>query len=463
VLYLGGDDVHDAASFKGIRDVGREIDCVYNLLKNNVNATSRAFRSCGHAIARAFTSRRSWTSWPSCWMRVVRTTRPGTAEDQVMQPAERAPVWLLEEQALVALLHAALDRFDHLPAQQRQRDVLLMVEQHLPLLARADAEADQVWALIGELQRQGVLTIRYARRGVFDPDWKSAKLAFGAAGEAILRRWLQREAVTPELQRWRMAVAQHQQQFPGGAEPLLARRIVFEGRSSDFFAAAFARIASVHGPLTLRQVSARVFWGDSKFLDGRGELITLLFPALEIRERAIVVAVHLPSQIEGVLFIENQDTYTQACSGQPREVAKLALVFASGFRGSAQRVRQRDGALLHYSGCDSGGDVDLRRRFEAWWFERALLPGPCSFWGDLDFAGMQILKALRGRFGSVAAWPPGYEPMLTALRSHGGYSPLSARARAQADPLITGCDYADRTLLPAIREFGQLDQEFSRT
>jgi hypothetical protein len=376
-----------------------------------------------------------------------------------MQPSERAPVWLQEEQELAALLHAALDRFDHLPAKQRQRDVLLLVEQYLPLLARADAAADQVWALIGELQRQGVLAIRQARRGTFDPDWKGAKLAFGAAGEAILRRWLQREPMTPELQRWRMAVAQYQQVFAGAAEPLLARRIVVAGRSSEEVAAAFARIADARGPLTLRQLSARVFWGDSKFLDDRGELIALLFPTLEIRERAIVVAVHLPSQIEGVLFIENQDTYTQACSGQPLEVAKLALVFASGFRGSAQRVRQRDGALLHYAGCDSGGDADLRRNFEAWWFERSPPPGPCSFWGDLDFAGMQILKALRSRFESVAAWPPGYEPMLSTLRVRGGYSPESTRARAQVDPLLTGCEYADRTLLPAIREFGQLDQE----
>ena len=160
-----------------------------------------------------------------------------------MQPSERAPVSLLEEQELAALLHAALDRFDHLPAQQRQRDVLLLVEQYLPLLARADAGSDQVWALIGELQRQGVLTIRHARRGTFDPDWKGAKLAFGAAGEAVLRRWLQREAMTPELQRWRTAVAQYQQVFAGGAEQLLARRIVFEGRSSEEVAAAFAMIA----------------------------------------------------------------------------------------------------------------------------------------------------------------------------------------------------------------------------
>jgi uncharacterized protein YdbL (DUF1318 family)/energy-coupling factor transporter ATP-binding protein EcfA2 len=36
VLYLGGNGVHDESSFKSIRDLGREIDRVYNLLKNNV-------------------------------------------------------------------------------------------------------------------------------------------------------------------------------------------------------------------------------------------------------------------------------------------------------------------------------------------------------------------------------------------------------------------------------------------
>jgi hypothetical protein len=366
-------------------------------------------------------------------------------------------VWLHEEPELVALLHAAVDRFDRLPAQARQRDVLLPVEQYLSVLARADAAADQMWSLVCELHKQAVLTIRRARRGPFDPDWKGAKLAFAATGEAQLRSWLHREALPPELQRWRTAVGHYATSFPGGIEPLLARRIVMEGRSNEEVAAAFAVIANTSGPMTLRQLSALAFWGDSKFLDDRGELIAALFPNLQIRTRAIVVAVHLPVKCDGVLFIENQDTYTHACGGSPVHLARHALVFASGFRSSAERVRMRDGALLHYAGSAEAGG---RRDFESWWFGNAAAPGECWFWGDLDFAGMHILKALRSRFGDVTAWQPGYAPMLAVLRAAGGYSPDSPRTRGQSDPGNTGCCYADEILLPAIRQLGQLDQEF---
>src|SRR5690606_1813921 len=125
----------------------------------------------------------------------------------------------------------------------------------------------------------------------------------------------------------------------------------------------------------------------------------------------------LPSRCEGVLFIENQDTYTAACAGFPAAARNLARVYASGFRSSAERVRSPGGALLHFA-----GDFARRERFEDWWFERAEPPGPCWFWGDLDFAGMQILKSLRRRFGNVSAWEPGYASMLAALQREGGYT-----------------------------------------
>jgi hypothetical protein len=148
------------------------------------------------------------------------------------QEAGDAPVWLADEPELDALLHAALDRFDRQPAQARQRDIFLPAEQHLPSLARADAAADQLWRLIGELQARGVVTIRRARRNAFDADWKGARLAFSRASEAILRQWLRRDRSAP-LERWREAVVQHAQLFPGGCEALLARRIVIEGRSVE--------------------------------------------------------------------------------------------------------------------------------------------------------------------------------------------------------------------------------------
>jgi hypothetical protein len=70
---------------------------------------------------------------------------------------------------------------------------------------------------------------------------------------------------------------------------------------------------------------------------------------------------------------------------------------------------------------------------------------------------MQILKALRSRFPTLRAWSPGYEPMLAQLQSLGGYG--VAAAGGQVDPVMTGCDYADGVLLPAIRRHGRRDQE----
>lgn len=86
-------------------------------------------------------------------------------------------------------------------------------------------------------------------------------------------------------------------------------------------------------------------------------LVTLaaLFPTLEVRERAIVVAVHLPVDCRGTLFIENQDTYTAACDGAPRELRGLALVYAAGFRSAAARARARH-RMAHRRGCRSRMD-----------------------------------------------------------------------------------------------------------
>jgi hypothetical protein len=36
-------------------------------------------------------------------------------------------------------------------------------------------------------------------------------------------------------------------------------------------------------------------------------------------------------------------------------------------------------------------------------------------------------------------------------------------SRGQIDPIATGCAFADEVLLPAIRDFGQLDQECPAT
>jgi hypothetical protein len=301
-----------------------------------------------------------------------------------------------------------------------------------------------------------VLAIRRASLGPLEVEWRQAKIAFSPDVEEVLRVWLGRAWSEPAMGIWRRAIERHAAAFHDGGAALSTQRIVIENRSADDVVGALASAARFTVPMTLRQVSATIFWGNSKILDDRAALVAASLPHLEILDRPLVIAAYLPAHCDGVLFIENQDTYTRAVSGVPAEARALALVYAAGFRGSASRVRSRSGSLLHYAGP---GRSEFTERFEAWWYDEGAAPGPAYFWGDLDFAGMQILKALRSRFAGLGAWQPGYEPMRAALGVGGGYGVVADDARGQVDPVVTGCAYADTVLLPAIRQYGQRDQE----
>src|SRR5690606_23822053 len=108
---------------------------------------------------------------------------------------------LKDEPEILALLNAALDRYDAQPGESRRRDVSLNVARVLPSLARMDAAADQLWRFVQALEQMGVLRIRRGRHSPFDPDWTNAKVAFNASAEPRLRAWLGRPQVEPELAR----------------------------------------------------------------------------------------------------------------------------------------------------------------------------------------------------------------------------------------------------------------------
>lgn len=364
-----------------------------------------------------------------------------------------APPWLQDEPEIRALLSAALDRFDEQSGTQRKRATFLSADRYLHSLARADEQADQIWALVKDLADAGVLEIRLAKRGALDPDWHNAKLAFAPGVEPLLRDWLERPRAESSMAQWRRAVEEQAHLFPSGHEVLLTRRIACPGRNDREVVTALASLTSVRRPATLRQLSKLAFWGDSKVLDDRGDLIATLFPYLPVRERPILVTAHLPERVDGVLFIENQDNYSAAIDGELAAGKDFALVFLHGFRGTAARIRNRQGVRLHYG----GPGIEQREHFERWWFDAAVPMPSLFFWGDLDFASMQMLKTLRQRFDGITAWRPGYEPMVTELAaSGGGNRPTGHR---QVDPGTTGCAFADETLLPAVRSLGCWDQE----
>lgn len=375
------------------------------------------------------------------------------------QDIPRRPEWLNDEPGVITLLGAFLDRLDRRPVSERTRiPSIAITRKTLPALHRNDEAAARTWALLRTLEGQ-VFEIRPNRkRQPYDPEYLGASLRFLEASEAICRAWLDRPWQPRYHAAWAAAVDAHADAFADRGAALAARPARVAGKNPSEVVAAFAQIGALSSAaLTVRQLSARVFWGHSKILDTREDVLERLFPRLVLAPRPILVQVCLPRSCQGVVFIENLDTYVQALAGRPADAVGLGLVYSAGFRGSAERIRRCDGVSLHYHGNSDG---QVQARFEAWWFDQHRADWPVWFWGDLDFSGMAILKALRQRFGDVQAWQPGYVPMMQLLREGGGHSPDTADKVEQPDPGATGCRYADQQLLPALRECARfIDQE----
>lgn len=209
--------------------------------------------------------------------------------------------------------------------------------------------------------------------------------------------------------------------------------------------------------MALREASARVFQGRSKLLDSRDELLRLLGAAPgQFFEPPIQLLLALPDDgvFTDVLFVENLVTFEHMADARAPAWDRSLLVYAAGFRGSARRLRSRPGSRLYLR--TPSASVGLSAA-ESWLFGAAEVP--VSFFGDLDFAGMQILASLREVFPSAGAWRPGYR-VLMHLLTQGGHLPGQASKSQQIDPGKTGCNYADQELLPAMRQYGRfVDQE----
>jgi hypothetical protein len=190
-------------------------------------------------------------------------------------------------------------------------------------------------------------------------------------------------------------------------------------------------------------------------LDGRAENVATLLGVDEcpFPEQPIVLNVHVVDPPSSLLFVENHVSFERL--KQRNVLHNCALIFCSGFRGAARRLRDPGGASLYYTRNSPDSSIAS--------FETALFSVrdvPTFFWGDLDYSGMAILASLRSSFPQAQAWRPGYEPMLVRLVSNDGHSPAESGKERQRPTDRTGCTYADERLIPALRIHGRfVDQE----
>lgn len=362
------------------------------------------------------------------------------------------------------LLHRLVDRLDRavgegVPLQRAWK----LDRSGWPAFHAMDLEEDReaLWECVRKLEAAGCFTVKLNRAQVGMAPYELNPRLTGL-NESRLRELAGRPTrVVSRAEAWRDAVNTHLD-ASAGVKELVGRLPLEVGTHPprDIVQRLALLPSLVQQGLLLREASATLFWGHSKVLDRRQLLICALLGVDECpfpESRIQLLAYLPPAGFDAVLFIENQATFERATyDDSGGRYGRLAVVYAAGFRSSAQRLRRAEGASVFWAehGTVAG---EATTRFKEWLARDSL---PTWFFGDLDYAGMSILRALRASFPDAQAWRPGYEKLLAALHAGGGHSAVTADKAGQPDPGQTGCSYADEVLLPAMRKSERfVDQE----
>lgn len=381
-----------------------------------------------------------------------------------MSATER-PAWQ-RETIVLAVANALLDRIDRGPKDRVRSPRLRLDRDTIPGLFAGNArECDYQWSLIEKLAQAGWVRIITDPNRSGDPGYyRNPRVEL--RDEAGLRELATRARdLRPSWQhRFLARLAELLSPEHPALDPSLSSGLPLQGYDPAVVAERLVGArALLDEPLLLREVASRLFFSQSKALDGKEPLIAAVLdqPECPFPSMPLQLSVHLPSvEFTQVLFVENWTTFESLTRRRPPSTADLALIYASGYLCSAKRLRMRDGASVYFAASALPSRVEADR-LQAWLLQETPQI-PVAFYGDLDFAGMNILARLRGSFEGAEAWEPGYEMLLRILEADGGHTPEAARKAGQRDPGITGSPYADGVLLPAIRQYGRfVDQEGS--
>lgn len=369
------------------------------------------------------------------------------------------PRWVDEEPLIQSILHRFLDQLE-----QNLKPLLKISQRSTPeLYDDNDDDPRYLWDLLKTLDNEyHIITVKKPRHRHGRESFENAQLFFNPDKEPQVRDWLNRPAFDPYTLTWHEAFQKVNHLFEDGGTAL-EHPLRTEGRSASEVLQAFAQLASeITTPQTLRNLSAKCFWGDSKYLDNKFELIQDLFPLARrnILPRPIMMNVALPDgEFDSLIFIENLDSFLMLkhfADKDPRFI-KTALIYSAGFKGTSAHIRQRGEVVFSALSMVS---IEAMQRFKAWWLQHDDMRVQCYFWGDMDYAGIGILKALKKSFPNTLCWQRGYDLMIAFHQRGLGHKIRDSKKMRQLDPGITGCAFADDTLLPLIRQTQRfLDQE----
>lgn len=372
---------------------------------------------------------------------------------------------------LAALFNTLLDRIEEHPFEDRSRELVLpLIPRTWPAFFKIDLPAERAyqWQLFERLLELPGFELKLDERRVardLDLMERRPRLAIGPEAEDFLRDATGRFRSDRDvwIARWREVVIQRFGQDEL-AQRLVIHPIVVLSHAPNEVLDRFVSLTDlVADGLMLHEAASRQFWGLSKLLNSQQEAIALLVGMQECpfpnRPVQLVVQALTDALDAPILFVENGATFESMATGRMREARGHILIYASGYKASARRIRSRAGSSLYFSPLVYECNPGLPNAIMGWLYASDSTR-PVYFWGDLDYAGMAILKELRVVFPHARAWQPGYARLLDCLSSKESHTPEEAAKSGQSDPGQTGCDYADHVLLPTIRKKTRfVDQE----
>jgi len=366
---------------------------------------------------------------------------------------------ILSDVSIEKVLHKILDKLDVQPMSERKNNLSLAInEKEFPELFSPSSVDEDVMLekKILALVKRGLFTLKRSKKASFLPlAEQKAKLIFNSSFEEKLRVFYAREEV---LDTWLEALEKYDLKEKEFLELLKRNPITIKSKSENEIVERLSVWVDKPKSKSARKESARCFWGLSKIFDNQ-EALKEYFG---LESMPISLLIHMKSHIiEQVLFIENQDTFYEACESEAKAFSHTVIIYASGFKASAKRIRKRRGSKMYFS--FESKDIEKRfQSFQEWFYKENENTLPVYFWGDFDHAGMDILKAFKVNFKNIDAWKVGYEIMIEAIKNDFGHTATMAGKERQIKHAKerTHCTYADEVLIPLLKNEMFLDQEF---
>lgn len=358
---------------------------------------------------------------------------------------------------ILKVLHNILDKLDKQPSQQRDRFIKVPIDENNFPSLYFPLEFDDDKKLISAIKvliKQNIFQIEESRKNSFRElnEKENAKLVFNYDWEESLRIFYNRKIVKDD---WNDIV--NSLQLDEHIKTIiLNNKIAIKGKTNiEIIYKLVNLLTNNHVGKSIRHVSAKYFWGLSKVLDNKNDIIE------QCKLKAMPIILHVKSfnnDFQNILFVENLDTYNEITVSNNPIFKKYLIIYSSGFKASAKRLRTIEGSRLYFEdNCllfESG-----RKNFKNWLYQNKKLNLNVYFWGDLDYSGINIFSTLKNIFPELKIWSTGYNKLLSAANNGDAHSPQESNKEGQVITASIYDEYVNTVLIPILKKDLFVDQE----